>query len=148
MLTHGLSLSLLSALHAPLSLGGRRNILNQKREKKIFGGGGDAGVYGLCTVAVGARSSNVAAANLLLDWQPLMWKEDQSKDGGTQPTRRKRATHTHTHEWMGQEVYRRDFGERQSKKRENLLVITRKARAIAHSESGLIRSLVRQVSLG
>jgi hypothetical protein len=49
---------------------------------------------------------------------------------------------------MGQEVYRRDFGERQSKKRENLLVITRKARAIAHSESGLIRSLVRQVSLG
>lgn len=68
-----------------------------------------------------------------------MWKEDQSKDGGTQPTRRKRATHTH--EWRGQEVYRRDFGERQSKKRENLLVITRKARAIAHSESGLIRSL-------
>jgi hypothetical protein len=51
---------------------------------------------------------------------------------------------------MGQEVYRRDFGERerQSKKRENLLVITRKARAIAHSESGLIRSLVRQISLG
>lgn len=96
MLTHGLSLSLLSALHAPLSLGGRRNILNQKREKKIFRGGSDAGVYGLCTVAVGARSSNVAAANLLLDWQPLMWKEDQSKDGGTQPTRRKRATHTHT----------------------------------------------------
>lgn len=104
-----------------------------------------------------SRSSNVAAANLLLDWQPLMWKEDQSKDGGTQPTRRKRATHTHTHEWRGQEVYRRDFGEReiererQSKKREreeNLLVITRKARAIAHSESGLIRSLVRQVSLG
>ena len=39
--------------------------------------------------------SNVAAANLLLDWQPLMWKEDQSKRRATQPTttRRKREPH-------------------------------------------------------
>jgi hypothetical protein len=38
----------------------------------------------------GRESSNVAAANLLLDWQPLMWKEDQIKDEG--PNRRERAT--------------------------------------------------------
>ncbi len=70
--------------------------------------------------AVGAGSSNVAAANLLLDWQPLMWKEDQSKDGGTQPTRRKRATHTsggakkYTEETLERERER----ERDSRRRE------------------------------
>ena len=48
--------------------------------------------------------SNVAAANLLLDWQPLMWKEDQSKRRATQPTttRRKREPIT-----SGMRVYSR-----------------------------------------